>query len=342
MPPHPLAPFRAFSVPSIAAGMRLDRFLATWFKEYSRSSLVRGIRNGEVTLEDGRALRASMILRGGEPLRLYLEGIAPRENAPPFPPIVYEDDRIVIIDKPAGLLTHPAGNDFTWAVVSLAKLRWPDEEIDLAHRIDRDTSGLLVLTRDLEANRWVKKAFHDGAATKEYDALCRGIPPWDRAVFEGPIGPADGPIRIQMTVRPDGLEAWTEATVVDTQPDAACGPISRVRCAIRTGRTHQIRVHLAHAGYSLVGDRMYGVPPEVFLHAWENGADDSTIAAAGAPRHALHAAQLRLPHPNGGVISVEAPFPEDLARWWATPERLPFDRPQPSASASSDSGTSSA
>jgi RluA family pseudouridine synthase len=339
MPVHPLAPFRAFPVPSIAAGMRLDRFLATWFKDHSRSSLVRGIRNGEVTLDDGRALRASAILRGGELLRLYLDGIAPREAAPPFPPIVYEDDRFVIIDKPAGLLTHPAGNDFTWAVISLAKLRWPDDEVDLAHRIDRDTSGLLVLTRDLDANRWVKRVFHDGEANKEYDAICRGVPPWTHATFDGPIGPADGPIRIQMAVRPDGLDAFTEATVVATQPEAACGPISRVRCAIRTGRTHQIRVHLAHAGYSLLGDRMYGVPPEVFLHAWENGADDSTIAAAGAPRHALHAARLRLPHPDGGEIEAEAPFPGDLTRWWADPSVLPFDRDQ--ASESSDSGTSS-
>ena len=313
---------RNLDVPDVAAGLRLDRFLAKWFERYSRSALATGIRAGLVTDPDGAPFRASKILRGGERLCLWIPGIAPTTAPPPFPPILHEDDRIVVIDKPAGLITHPAGNDFTWAVVTLAKLRWP--EADLVHRIDRDTSGVLVLAKDADANRKLKAVMHDGGVEKAYDALCRGIITADRLVCDGPIGPGDGPIRIQMAVRPDGQAAWTEATVLERRPGPS-GGMTRVRCRITTGRTHQIRVHLAHAGASLVGDRLYGVAPEVFLHAWENGVDASTIAAAGAPRHALHAARVVIPHPDGGSLTVEAPFPEDLQRWWDHPEVLPFD-----------------
>jgi 23S rRNA pseudouridine1911/1915/1917 synthase len=312
--------FRALEVPDKGAGMRLDRFLSRWFADYSRSALARGIKAGLVTDEEGKPLRASQTVRTGDRLRIWIPGLAPGTEAPPFPPILFEDDRLVVIDKPAGLLTHPAGNEFAWAVISLAKERWP--EADLVHRIDKDTSGILVISKDPETNRLLKAAFHDDRVDKEYEALCRGTIPWEEAVLEGPIGPADGPIRIQMAVRPDGQEAHTTVRVLGRN-----GVMTRVRCRIRTGRTHQIRVHLAHAGFSLVGDRLYGVPPEVFLHAWEQGADDSTIEAAGAPRQALHAAKVTLPHPDGRTLVVECPFPEDLERWWRDPSVLPFDRP---------------
>jgi 23S rRNA pseudouridine1911/1915/1917 synthase len=320
---------RLYIVPEDARGMRLDRYLTRRFVGYSRSALSRGIRGGLVTTdEDDAPLRASTTLRGGERLRLYLPGIAPGMDPPSFPPILYEDDRVIAIDKPAGLLTHPSGTDFAWAVVSLAKTRWPGVPIDLVHRIDRDTSGVLLLTKDLEANRRLKECLHDGGAVKEYEALCKGRASWDEAVFDGPIGPAETVIRIQMAVREGGLEARTEARVVGRS--TLHGPaLTRVRCRIYTGRTHQIRVHLHHAGLPILGDRLYGVPPEVFLTAWEQGVDDHVIEAAGAPRHALHAARVVLPHPDGGEIDVRAPFPDDLARWWADPGRLPFDSETP-------------
>ena len=125
-----------------------------------------------------------------------------------------------------------------------------------------------------------------------------------------------------MGVRPDGLSACTEVTVLERGPT-----MTRVRCVLLTGRTHQIRVHLAHAGFPIVGDRLYGVSPDVFLRILDTGVDDTIIEAVGAPRHALHARRITLPHPEGAELSLEAPFPTDLARWWADPSVLPFDRP---------------
>jgi 23S rRNA pseudouridine1911/1915/1917 synthase len=211
--------------------------------------------------------------------------------------------------------------------VGLARSRWPDPaHVDLAHRLDRDTSGCLVLTKDVAANAFLKAAFKHGEADKEYAAFVRGHLDWDHLIVDAPIAEANGPIRIQRAVREDGLPARTEVWVVDrtTTPGP---PMTRVRIRLYTGRTHQIRVHLAHVAGGLVGDRMYGVPAEVFLNYWEQGdIDDAGIEAAGAPRHALHAARVAFPHPDGGTIEVTAPLAADMVRWWADPTVLPFDR----------------
>lgn len=313
-PPLP----RVLDVPDIARGLRLDQFLARWFTDRSRSELGRWLRLDFVTDPSGKPYRASQTMRGGERLHLFIPGIAPSGPPPPFPPIVYEDERIVVIDKPPGLLTHPAGGDYAWAVVSLAKEKWP--RADLVHRIDKDTSGVLVLAKDDDATRFLKTAFHDGEVEKRYLAIARGKPTWQHLVCEQPIGPADGPIRIQMAVRDDGLSAHTEFTVLERHPTA---DLSLVACDLFTGRTHQIRVHLDHVGHSILGDRMYGVPPDVFLRAWEGGVDDEVMRLAGAPRHALHAMSCVFPHPDGGRVRVEAPLAADIASWWADPSALP-------------------
>ncbi|MBW1877431.1 MAG: RluA family pseudouridine synthase [Deltaproteobacteria bacterium] len=314
--------YRLLEVPDAGTGMRLDQFLASRFGTRSRTELVRGIRRGLVTDEADRPLRPSATVAAGQRLRLYLPGIAPSSTPPPFPPILYEDDRVVVLDKPPGLPCHPGGTAFTWAVVGLARTRWPDRCADLVHRLDKETSGALVLTKDREANAYLKRVFKEGGAVKEYVALCRGHVPWEHRVIDAPIGPAEGPIRIQRAVRPDGLsaftEAWVEARTIGTDP-----PLTRLRVRLHTGRTHQIRVHLAHIGHGIVGDRMYGVPPAVFLHYYEEGLDDWVVEQAGAPRHALHAASIRFPHPDGTEVSVEAPLPADMARWWADPALLP-------------------
>jgi 23S rRNA pseudouridine1911/1915/1917 synthase len=321
----PSAPlYRLLEVPEAGTGMRLDQFLARWFGERSRSELVRGIRRGEVTDETDRPLRPSASVVGGQRLRLYLPGIAPRSAPPPLPPILYEDDRVVVLDKPPGLPCHPGGADFTWAVVGLARARWPETGVDLVHRLDKDTSGVLVLSKDNEANAHLKRVFKEGGVHKEYTALCRGHVPWEHRVIDAPIGAAEGPIRIQCAVRTDGLPAMTEVWV-EARTTGADPALTMVRARLHTGRTHQIRVHLAHVGHGVVGDRMYGVPPEVFLHYWERGLDDWVVQEAGAPRQALHAARIRFPHPSGAEISVEAPLPTDMAGWWADPTVLPFD-----------------
>ena len=302
---------RVLDVPPAGDGMRLDVFLARRFLDRSRTWLTRGIRAGAVRAPDGRALKGSAIVRTGDVLHLLLDGIAPSGPPPPFPPILHEDRRVVAVDKPAGLLTHPVGTDYAWALISLAKQRWASDRVDLVHRLDRDTSGVQLLTRDLDANRFLKDRLHDPGTLKEYTALCKGEAPWDTAVLDGPIGPAGGEIRIQMAVRSDGLSARTDVTVLDRKPG-----FTLMRCRIYTGRTHQIRVHLSHAGLPLLGDRLYGVPTHVFLDIQEHGVTEATFAAAGAPRQALHASRVSLPHPDGGLLELEAPLPEDMRTWW--------------------------
>lgn len=312
--------FRAVTVPLSGDGMRLDRFLAGFFVDRSRSWLTRGIRDRQVRDHADRPLKSSHRVRAGDVLRLYLPEIAPSEAPPPFPPVLHEDDRVIAVDKPAGLLAHPAGSTFVWALITLAKKRWPDDRIDLVHRLDRDTSGVIFLTRDIEANRQLKLALKEGACRKEYVALCKGHPPWEHQHLTGPIGYRGEVIRIQMAVRDDGLPAHTEVEVVGRG-----ARLTQVRCRLHTGRTHQIRVHLAHAGLPLLGDRMYGVPPDVFLDTLDHGVTEATVAATGAPRQALHARRTTIPHPDGGELVVEAPLPDDMARWWADDQ--PHTRP---------------
>ncbi|MEZ4240393.1 MAG: RluA family pseudouridine synthase [Myxococcota bacterium] len=316
-----LPPYRELVVGAGTDGLRLDQWLALRFADRSRSWIARAIRQGLVRTGDERPLDCAHRVRDGLVLRVYAPGIAPAGPPPPFPPILHEDRHLVAVDKPAGLLAHPSGSNFVWALISLAKRRYPEDRVDLVHRLDRDTSGVLLITRDLETNRHLKVAVRDGRAHKEYEAIVRGSVPWDHHLLRGPIGPADGPIRVQMAVRPDGLPACTEVQVLERRE-----ALTRVRCILHTGRTHQIRVHLAHAGFPLLGDRLYGVPPEVFLRAREHGVDDVVVAAAGAPRHALHARRVVVPLPDGGSLTLTAPLAADLRRWWDHPERLPHDR----------------
>lgn len=313
--------YRELKVPPQAAGMRLDRFLSAWFRERSRSELARAVKDGQVRDEHERPLRPSAIVKPEQRLRLYVAGIAPADDPPPFPAILHEDARYLVVDKPAGMLAHPAGEDWAWSVVQLARARF-GPEIDLVHRLDRDTSGVLLLGKDPDAVRFAKVALQERSAEKDYLAISKGSAGFSHTMLDGPIGPDDGEIRIRMAIRPDGLPALTEVWTEErrTEPE-----FSLIRCRLHTGRTHQIRLHLAFAGLPLLGDRMYGVPSWVFLRAWEQGVDEAVIRAAGAPRQALHAARLRIPHPDGATLEVEAPFPEDMRRWWDAPAVLPLD-----------------
>ncbi len=318
---------REVPVPEGGDGMRLDRFLAARFPDWSRSKLARGIKNGEVCNASGKRLRASLTVREGMVLAVSIPGLAPTTPQPPLPPVLFEDDDVVVLNKPAGLSCHPAGGNFEWAVIGLARERWPG--IDLVHRLDRDTSGVLVLAKHIEANRLLKHQFKHAHPDKSYVALVRG----DYAVsglIDAPIDYGTSVIRIKMAVVPGGPEAQT--TVTPREVRTAGGvTLTWVDCELHTGRTHQIRVHLAHTGLGIVGDRMYGVPPEVFLTAWEHGVDANVVRTAGAPRQALHAHRLAFDLPSGGRTEVVAPIPQDMARWWADPSVLPMDGWSPDA-----------
>ena len=178
-------------VPERADRWRADRCLALVFSSWSRTALAHGLRTGLVTDVNGRCYRPSTRVRKGQLLRVRIPGLAP-STPPDFPEILYEDEHLIAINKPPGLVVHPAGSDFLWSVIGLAKIRWPNEQVDLAHRLDRDTSGLLILTKNKMSNQRLKKAFRDGAIKKRYLGICKGEISWNQKEILKKIGPSNG------------------------------------------------------------------------------------------------------------------------------------------------------
>ena len=264
LPPH-IPRYRVLLVPQEGEGMRLDALMFLWFDRWPKEELTQGIANGLVTDDSGTPLKEDMQVHRGMRIHIYIPGIAPTGPPPEFPEILYEDDDIIALNKPSGMLAHPSGNAFAWAVVSLSKWRWPDHHIGLAHRLDKDTSGIQVLTKNKKANRFLKEALANRDVKKEYEALVEGDITWRERIINEPIGLAGGVIRIKRDVKQDGDVAKTTVKLVASKPS-----LHHVRCRIHTGRTHQIRVHLTSIGNRIIGDRLSGVPPEVFLHCLEH------------------------------------------------------------------------
>ncbi len=289
------------------AGRRADVWLALRFPHFSRSAVARFFRQGRIRGGD-RPLKRSSILMRGERLRFCRPPLEADCPAPPLPTVLYEDERMVAFDKPAGMLVHPSGGRFVWALNSLARLARPELHLHLVHRLDRDTSGVVLMAKDSEANRHLKAVFHDQLAEKVYWAICRGWPSWSTALTDAPIGDdQDSAIRIKMGVRPDGQQARTRFYL-----RARFAELCLVEAHPRSGRTHQIRVHLEHLGLPILGDRIYGQPDELFLRIQERGFDAWALERAGLPRQALHARILRLPHPDGHPLEIRAPLPADM------------------------------
>lgn len=295
-------------VPALPAGERLDAVLARLLPQYSRSRIAAWIRAGDVQLQ-GKAARPSEKVFGGEGVSVRAE-LAPAEDVRPeaLPvDIVYADAELAIVDKPAGRVVHPGAGNREHTLQN-ALLAWDPQlaslpRAGLIHRIDKDTSGLLVVARTLEAHTTLTRELAAREIHREYLALCVG-----RLTGGGTI---DKPIgrhrtdRLRMAIRSDGREAVTHYRLAER---FAAHTLLRVQ--LETGRTHQIRVHLAHLGYPLVGDPLYGGRRQLTA-----GASEAVRAAlAGFRRQALHAARLELTHPaTGEAMSFEAPLPEDFA-----------------------------
>jgi len=299
--------YRSIIVTPSEAGMRVDAYLSARFALLSRKEASAAIRNGEVK-STSRSLKPSSLLRVGEEIRIWISGLAPGEK-PPFPTLLHQDDWTLAFDKPPGMLCHPVGSRFHWGVINLARELFPDEDLHLAHRIDKETSGVLLLGRSHTANRHLKSVFQDRLATKTYLAIVRGEPSWDSLQVDAPIGDdSDSPIRIKQGVTSSGQAAQTDLEVLQRGPS-----MTLVRARPRTGRTHQIRVHLAHVGHPIVGDKIYGQPPEVFISLFEGwdlpGRDELLVH----PRHCLHAESLGVPLPNETQLKIQAPMPSDMA-----------------------------
>jgi 23S rRNA pseudouridine1911/1915/1917 synthase len=338
-------------VPSLPSGERLDTVLARLLPQYSRSRIAGWIRSGDVQLQ-GRAARPSEKVFGGEGVSLRAQ-LEPADDVKPeaLPiDVVYADDALLIVDKPAGRVVHPGAGNREHTLQN-ALLAWDPAlaglpRAGLIHRIDKDTSGLLVVGRTLEAHTRLTRDLAAREIHREYVALCLGRLTGGGTVDkpigrhrtdrlrmtvreDGPReihreyvalclgrltggGTVDKPIgrhrtdRLRMTVREDGREAVTHYRLAER-----FRAHTLLRVQLETGRTHQIRVHLAHLGYPLVGDPLYGGRRQ--LTAGASPAVREAVAAF--KRQALHAARLELAHPTTGEpMTFEAPLPDDFAR----------------------------
>ncbi len=296
------------TVPPEAAGRRLDQVLAELFPDYSRSRLQAWIRAGRVTLDGDPRDRPREALRGGE--AVAIDAVAPADTRwlPEAIPlrVVHADDDLLVIDKPAGLVTHPAVGNWSGTLVNGLLHHAPElamlPRAGIVHRLDKETTGLMVVARTLQAHAALVGALARREVRREYLALVQGVPTGGGTV-DAPIGRhrAD---RMRMAVTARGRPALTRYTVAERFRAHA---LLAVR--LETGRTHQIRVHLAHVRHPLLGDPVYGGRARL-----PRGATPELVTALqGFRRQALHAARLALTHPRTGVeMAWEAPMPDDM------------------------------
>lgn len=296
------------SIPPEAAGKRLDKVLAELFPEYSRSCLQNWLKQGFITL-DAAAGVAKQKVHGGEALRLDVPAGEPAQEEAAEDiglDVVHEDADIIVINKPVGLVVHPAAGNRSGTLQNGLLHRFPElagvPRAGLVHRLDKDTSGLLVVARNLRSHKSLVEQLQTRSMGREYDAIVQGV------VISG--GEVDAPVgrhprdRLRMAVREGGREAVTHYRLLER-----FRAHSYLRIHLETGRTHQIRVHMAHIRKPLVGDPLYGgrlrLPPDCTpelaerLHAFR--------------RQALHARRLELLHPaTEELVEWSVELPEDM------------------------------
>jgi 23S rRNA pseudouridine1911/1915/1917 synthase len=301
-----------YEVEANYAGWRLDLYLCEKIRRASRTRIQAIIKND---LLSEHRLKASTAVWPG--LRFSLRRSARVE--PEVPDVselaeVYLDEALLVLDKPAGLPIHPTARYHAHTLTAQLKAKYgPDFRADPAHRLDRETSGLLVCGRTLEANQRLTAAFARGDVEKAYLAILEGQPPEDDFVVDAPI--AEGTELIRIAVRIDvalGRPARTRFHVERRfARDGAA--FALVRARPETGRQHQIRIHARHAGFPLVGDKMYGPDPGYFDRFSRKELEDEAWGRLRLRRQALHAATLELDHPTTGArLRFEAPLPSDL------------------------------
>jgi 23S rRNA pseudouridine1911/1915/1917 synthase len=297
----------SLTIPPGHAGQRLDQALASLLPEYSRSRLKSWIESGEIRV-DGAPRRPRDKVSGGESVALAATlPEDPRALAQPIPLVlVHEDKHLLVVDKPAGLVVHPgAGNpDRTLqnALLALDPALAALPRAGIVHRLDKDTSGLLVVARTLPAHTALVRMLGEREVHREYEAICRGVMTAGGTV-DAPIArhPTD---RVRMAIREGGRESVTHYRVIRRYEG-----YTHVRVQLETGRTHQIRVHLAHAGFPIVGDRVYGGR----LTLPKGASEALRQALREFPRQALHAARLQFDHPvTGRPIECRSPLPADM------------------------------
>jgi 23S rRNA pseudouridine1911/1915/1917 synthase len=292
----PEPPVLRLDVPARLAGVRFDRALAELVDCRTRAQLQKLVRRGRVEVNDRRVLRSNFALSGGERVLVRL---ADADEAPELR-WLHVEDAFAVVDKPPGMLTHPTERHAGGTVAELAVERLGDlpstddaYRPGIVHRLDRETSGVLVIGRDPAAFAHLRGQFRRRSVEKVYLALVHGDPAEDRFEVDRPLAPVPSQRDLQR-VDPGGRPARTAFRVLERW-----GATALVECLPATGRRHQIRVHLADAGHPIVGDKLY--------------RPEERVERVAAPHHALHAARLAFDHPQSGERpTFEAPLPASM------------------------------
>ncbi len=305
--PFSVVAARQAQVPLEAAGRRIDQVLAELFPEFSRSRLAGWIKAGQVTVND-QVPRPRDAVRGGEWVVLNATLEPATESAPEdiALDVLYEDAHLLIVDKPAGLVVHPGAGNPAGTLVNALLHRDPGLAVlpraGIVHRLDKDTSGALIVARTLQAHAALVAQLAARDIHRQYEAIVNG------PIIAG--GTVDAPLdrhpvdRLRRAVVDDGKPAVTHYRVRER-----FRAHTRIECVLETGRTHQIRVHMAHIRHPLVGDPLYGGA----LRLPKAAAPELVAALRGFRRQALHAERVELAHPvHGGVLQAVAPTPPDL------------------------------
>ncbi|MDX2416007.1 MAG: 23S rRNA pseudouridine(1911/1915/1917) synthase RluD [Xanthomonadales bacterium] len=303
-----------------SAGLRLDQAAVVLFPDFSRGRLQQWIKSGELTV-NGRRAKPSRRLLGGENLCIEAHLVSEGEVVPQDIPldIIFSDEHLLVLNKPVGLVVHPAAGN--WEGTLQNALLHYDPELDtlprsgIVHRLDKDTSGVMVVARSLKAHASLVNQLQTRSMSRVYEAVVKGdIPTAGTISASIDRNPRD---RKKMAVRESGKSATSHYKLIQHLPGT-----SHVEVSLESGRTHQIRVHMTHIGYPIVGDHLYGRGP-----IKQKGLAASAIEAInGFPRQALHARTLKLIHPeNEEVCEFHAPLAYDMSELIATLKRSMTD-----------------
>ncbi|HET8799470.1 MAG TPA: RluA family pseudouridine synthase [Thermoanaerobaculia bacterium] len=298
-------------IPTGLDGVRLDRALGELFPHHSRSALVRLIRDGCVRIDQHTLSKPALRVAAGQHIALDVPDAVPSSIESQDLPLtlLYDDADLVVVDKPAGLVVHPAAGHADGTLVNallfhLRDLSGIGGELrpGIVHRLDKDTSGVLIVARNDETHRALTAQWNSERVEKHYLALVYGTPSPERGTIDAPIG-RDPRDRKRMAVVTGARHALTDYQVIERLRGT-----SLVRCRLRTGRTHQIRVHMKHLGHPIVGDPVYAGPQ------WR-GIPDRRLQRmlASLDRQMLHAERISFVHPRSGErVTVTAELPRDM------------------------------
>ena len=291
-----------------SAAQRIDNFLLRILKGVPKSHVYRVLRSGEVRVNSGR-VGPDYRLQTGDRVRVPPVRVSTSVKAPPKPaefPIVHEDASILVVDKPAGVAVH-GGSGVSYGVIESLRASRPQTKfLELAHRLDRDTSGLLILCKKRSALVELHRQLREGEVEKIYAAIVKGVPDRDAFDIDEPLHKyVTGAGERRVSVKAGGMTAHTKVKVAQKGREA-----SLLEIRLLTGRTHQIRVHLAHAGHPVLGDDKYG---DFDLNR--------ALAKQGVKRLFLHARKLAFDHPlEKKRLRLESPLPGDMLRFAETME----------------------